>query len=146
MAEDKQPFIILIADDDADDRLLIEEALLESNFDGEIRFVEDGEALLDYLHRHEPYTVAPRPHLILLDLNMPRKDGREALREIKAVPHFRKIPIVVLTTSMAEEDILNAYALGVNSYITKPVSFNDLLNVMSTIVRYWFGVVWLPHQ
>ena len=138
---------ILIADDDEDDRLLAQEALEEARLANKLDCVEDGEQLLDYLYRRGPYTAlqtAPLPGLILLDLNMPRKDGREALQEIKADPVLRRIPVVVLTTSKAEEDILRTYDLGVSSFIVKPVSFDALVDVMKALSRYWFEIVELP--
>ena len=139
---------ILMADDDPDDRLLAERALHEYRLKNGIRFVEDGEELMDYLYRRGKYSApgaAPTPGLILLDLNMPRKDGREALAEIKRDPVLHKIPVVILTTSKAEEDIVRAYDLGVNSYITKPVSFQGLAEVMKTLSIYWFEIVKLPN-
>lgn len=138
---------ILMADDDADDRFLAEEALQEAHLRNKICFVKDGEELLDYLHHRGEFANAqtsPRPGIILLDLNMPRKDGREALIEIKADPDLRRIPIVVLTTSKAEEDVLRSYDLGVSGYITKPVSFEGLIEVMRVIGKYWFDIVELP--
>jgi CheY-like chemotaxis protein len=138
---------ILLADDDADDRVLAKDALDESRVVNDLRFVEDGEQLLDYLHRRGKFSnpeTSPRPGLILLDLNMPRKDGREALREIKSDASLRQIPIVVLTTSKAEEDIYRTYDLGVNSFITKPVTFEGLVGVMRTLGRYWLEIVELP--
>jgi CheY-like chemotaxis protein len=149
MADHVKPITILLADDDADDRILTKEALTESRVINDLRFVEDGEYLLDYLHRRGRYTspeASPRPGLILLDLNMPRKDGREALREIKGDPNLRSIPIVVLTTSKAEEDIYRTYDLGVNSFITKPVTFDGLVAVMRGLGRYWFEIVELPPE
>ena len=142
-----KPITILLADDDADDRMLARDALAESRLANDLRFVQDGEELMDYLHRRGRYASvesAPRPGLILLDLNMPRKDGREALREIKSAPGLRSIPIVVLTTSKAEEDIYRSYDLGVNSFITKPVTFEGLVAVMRGLGRYWFEIVELP--
>lgn len=142
-----KPITILLADDDADDRMLTRDALAESRVANDLRLVEDGEELMDYLHRRGKYADAatsPRPGLILLDLNMPRKDGREALREIKGEPSLRHIPIVVLTTSKAEEDIYRTYDLGVNSFITKPVSFQGLVAVMKALGKYWFEIVELP--
>ena len=139
--------IILIADDDEDDRLLAEEALRESRLANELRFVQDGEELMDYLLQRGEYAeegAAPRPGLILLDLNMPRKDGREALEEIKSHDQLRHIPVVILTTSRAEEDVFQSYDLGVNSFITKPVSFEGLVEVMMLLGRYWFETVELP--
>jgi CheY-like chemotaxis protein len=138
---------ILMADDDPDDRLMARKALEEYRVTNGIRFVEDGEQLLDYLHHRGKYAdpaTSPTPGLILLDLNMPRKDGREALAEIKADPQLRKIPVVILTTSKAEEDVIRSYDLGVNSYITKPVTFQGLAEVMKTLQIYWFEIVKLP--
>ncbi|WP_421826187.1 response regulator [Larkinella sp.] len=135
---------ILIADDDADDRLLIEQAFRECNLTSELHFVEDGEELMDFLYQREPYGSALRPSLILLDLNMPRKNGIQALREIKANEQFRQIPVVVLTTSTAEEDILRTYDLGVSSYISKPFDFSTLLDITTTIKKYWIDTVSLP--
>lgn len=139
--------MILIADDDAEDRMLTQDALAESRLANQLQFVEDGEELMDYLHnrgKYEDKVKYPRPGLILLDLNMPKKDGREALKEIKADDHFKRIPIVVLTTSKAEEDILKTYNLGVSSFITKPVKFDSLVDVMRTLSKYWFEIVELP--
>jgi len=139
--------VILMADDDADDRLLAKDALTECRISNELHFVENGEELLDYLLRRGRYTSlgdAPRPGLILLDLNMPKKDGREALKEIKADPELRKIPVVVLTTSRADTDIGRIYELGANSFISKPVSFDSLVDVMKILGRYWFEIVELP--
>ena len=137
---------ILLADDDPDDRLLASEALEESRLANELVTVEDGEELMDYLRYRGKYATRERrnPGLILLDLNMPRKDGREALAEIKADDELRRIPVVVLTTSKAEEDILRAYDLGVNSFITKPVTFAGLVQVMQQLGRYWLEIVELP--
>lgn len=142
-----KPIVILLADDDADDRMFATEALEESRLANELYCVQDGEELMDYLYHRGKYSdpaSAPRPGLILLDLNMPRKDGREALREIKADPALRMIPVVVLTTSQAEEDICRTYGLGVNSYITKPVTFEGLVEVMKALGKYWFEIVELP--
>lgn len=138
---------ILMADDDEDDRLLASEALSESRLANALHFVRDGEELMDYLYRRGQYVLesdSPRPGLILLDLNMPKKDGREALKEIKADSNLRQIPVVVLTTSMAEEDIYRTYDLGANSFIAKPVTFDSLVEVIKTIGRYWFEIVELP--
>lgn len=139
---------ILIADDDPDDRFMTQQALHEYRVKNGVTFVEDGEELLDYLYCRGKYAERPPqtlPGLILLDLNMPRKDGREALAEIKSHPQFRCIPVVVLTTSKAEEDILRTYDLGVNSYVTKPVTFQALAELMKTLCVYWFEIVKLPH-
>ncbi|HEY7769281.1 response regulator [Longimicrobium sp.] len=139
--------LILMADDDADDRLLAADALAEARLNNELRFVEDGEELMDYLNRRGRWSApgaAPRPGLILLDLNMPRKDGREALREIKAHPELRRIPVVVLTTSRAEEDVLRSYDLGASSFISKPVTFDGLVSAMKALGRYYIEIVELP--
>ena len=142
--DSKRPITILIADDDPEDRMLAAEALKESRLANDIRFVEDGEELIEYLTYRGRFANpddAPRPGVILLDLNMPRKDGREALREIKENPELRRIPIIVLTTSKAEIDIYRSYDLGVNSFIVKPVTFDSLVEVMQVIGRYWFEIV-----
>jgi CheY-like chemotaxis protein len=139
--------VILMAEDDPDDRLLSKEAFNEARLLNELRFVEDGEELIAYLAQTGKYsdpTLSPRPGLILLDLNMPKKDGREALEEIKANSKLRRIPVVVLTTSKAEEDILRSYDLGVSGYITKPVSLEGLISVMKAIGDYWLEIVELP--
>ncbi|MEM6314032.1 MAG: response regulator [Planctomycetota bacterium] len=135
---------ILLADDDPDDRLLAVDALRESRLLNELHCVNDGEELLEFLHKRGKYANAPRPGLILLDLNMPRKDGREALREIKADPEFSSIPVVVLTTSKAKKDILQTYDIGVSSFIVKPVTFAALVEIMESIGEYWFQLVALP--
>ncbi len=138
---------ILIAEDDEEDRMLTRDAMLESRLVNRIDFVEDGEELMDYLNNRGKYADIkeyPLPGIILLDLNMPRKDGREALKEIKSSEVFKKIPVIILTTSKAEEDILRSYNLGVNSFITKPVTFNGMVNVMQTIGKYWLEIVELP--
>ncbi|MFB8792437.1 MAG: response regulator [Potamolinea sp.] len=147
MKQRRTSITILMADDDEDDRLLAGEALAESRLANALYFVRDGEELMDYLYRRGKYVLesdSPRPGLILLDLNMPKKDGREALEEIKADPNLRQIPVVVLTTSMAEEDIYRTYDLGANSFIAKPVTFDSLVDVIKTIGRYWFEIVELP--
>ncbi len=149
MTDHARPIVILLADDDEEDRMLAADALEESRVVNDLRFVEDGEELLDYLWHRGRYAdpgSSPTPGLILLDLNMPRKDGREALREIKADPELRRIPVVVLTTSKAEEDIYRTYDLGANSFITKPVSFEGLVAVMRDIGRYWIEIVELPPE
>lgn len=141
------PITILMADDDPDDRQLTREAFEEAKLANDLRFVEDGADLLDYLNRRGKFTdpaTSPRPGLILLDLNMPRKDGREALQEIKADPRFKRIRIVIMTTSKAEEDILRTYNLSAASYITKPVTFEGLVDVIRTLGKYWLEIVELP--
>ncbi|MDX2003584.1 MAG: response regulator [Chitinophagales bacterium] len=142
------PITILMADDDEDDKMLTKEALTENRLANDLHFVQDGEELMDYLKQQGKFSDknAPKPDLILLDLNMPRKDGREALREIKSNPEFKRIPVVILTTSKAEEDIIKSYDLGVNSFITKPVTFNDLVRITKTLGDYWFEIVKLPNM
>jgi CheY-like chemotaxis protein len=143
------PIVILMADDDEDDRMLTAEALEESRLSNQIHFVENGEEAMDYLHRRGKYAdpvLSPRPGLILLDLNMPKKDGRETLREIKADPNFRRIPVVILTTSKAECDVYRSYDLGANTYISKPVTFDSMVDVMKTLGKYWFTLVELPPE
>lgn len=142
-----QPVTILMADDDPDDRELTREAFSEARLANEVRFVTDGVELMDYLHRRGAFAdpaAAPRPGLILLDLNMPRKDGRECLAEIKADPRLSSIRVIVLTTSKAEEDIVRSYELSASSYITKPVTFDALVEVVRTLGKYWLEIVELP--
>jgi CheY-like chemotaxis protein len=139
--------VILMADDDEDDRLLVKDAMAESGWAGDLFFVENGEELLDFLTHRGKYgngAAAPRPGLILLDLNMPKKDGREALRDIRADSDLRRIPVVVLTTSKADTDVSTIYELGANSFISKPVQFDALVNVMKLLGQYWFSTVELP--
>jgi CheY-like chemotaxis protein len=144
----REAVTILMADDDEDDRELARDALRESRLANELRFVVDGEDLMDYLRREgayaDPSANAPRPGIILLDLNMPKKSGREALGEIKSDERLRRIPIVVLTTSSDEQDVLSTYELGANSFITKPVTFAGLVEVLRAWGRYWFEIVDLP--
>lgn len=145
----ERPISILVADDDPDDRMMIEEAFVENRIANKIVFVEDGEQLMAYLRREGAYAElkdTPYPGIILLDLNMPKKDGREALREIKADPELCRIPVIVLTTSIAEEDIVRTYGLGVSSFITKPVSFEGLVDAVRVICRYWIQIVALPPE
>ncbi len=149
MIEPAKMITILLADDDPDDRQLTREAFLENRLANRFDTVEDGEELMEYLNRRGKYADlkgTPLPGLILLDLNMPRKDGREALKEIKADPELRRIPIVVLTTSKADEDIVRSYDLGVNSYVTKPVTFKSLVELVKVLGVYWFEVVQLPPE
>lgn len=140
---------ILMADDDTDDCLLVRDAFMENRVENCLRFVHDGEELLDYLHRRGKYVdgdLAPRPALILLDLNMPKKDGREVLKEIKSDPDIRGIPIVVLTTSREEFDIVRSYDLGASSFIIKPVTFNGLVEKIKSLGKYWLETVELPEM
>lgn len=147
-SENKIPITILICDDDEDDRMLTQQALQDAHVSNSIRFVVDGEQLLDYLYQRGEYAgetgKAPRPGLILLDLNMPKMNGREALKIIKEDKSLHDIPIVVLTTSRLDEDIVRSYQLGVNSFITKPVTFTGLVDAMNVLGRYWLEIVELP--
>lgn len=140
------PMTILIADDDADDRMFLEQAMRQIGYDQAIRFVEDGEELMDYLLRLGRYNElnAPWPNMLILDLNMPRKSGFQALSEIKDNPKLRRLPVVVMTTSSAEEDILKTYNLGVNSFVTKPFNYNRLVEMVGTLKMYWLDTVKLP--
>jgi CheY-like chemotaxis protein len=143
-----RPITLLFADDDDDDVAMTREALELSRLGNDIRRVADGEELMDYLLRRGRYSDpadAPAPGLILLDLNMPKKDGREALAEIKANADLRKIPVIVLTTSRAEEDVFRTYDLGVSSFISKPVTFERLVEAMKVLADYWFEIVELPN-
>ncbi|RYX81612.1 response regulator [bacterium] len=136
-----------MADDSEDDRLMTREALKESFVHNDLREVEDGEELMDYLLRRGPYTAiedSPRPGLILLDINMPRKDGYEALQEIRSDPVLRRIPVIILTTSDSEQDVIRSYDLGVNSFIAKPVTFAGLVEVMRMFGKYWIEIVAIP--
>lgn len=137
---------ILMADDDADDRMLMKEALDENNLLNQIHFVENGEELMHYLYRKGKFSSQPtfRPGLILLDLNMPKIDGREALKLIKSDKDLRRIPVVILTTSKEESDVLDTYDLGVNSFICKPVRYDHLIDIAREIGNYWFSTVTLP--
>lgn len=144
-----KPITILMADDDLDDCEMTREAFAANHLANDLRFVGDGVELMDYLKRRGKYAapgLAPTPGLILLDLNMPKKDGREALEEIKADPALREIPVIVLTTSKEEEDIHRSYQLHANSYITKPVTFESLIALVSALGKYWMEIVELPKR
>lgn len=143
----KKALTILMADDDEDDRMLTKEAMEESRVLNQLLFVEDGVELIAYLNgdgKYENRDQYPMPGLILLDLNMPKMDGREALKLIKSDPRLRRIPVVILTTSKAEEDMVRGYDLGAASYITKPVTFSALVELMRTLGKYWVEFVELP--
>jgi CheY-like chemotaxis protein len=144
----KIPITILICDDDEDDRMLTQQALQDAHISNDLRFVEHGEQLLDYLYQRGEFSgetgSAPRPGLILLDLNMPKMDGRDVLKRIKSDSTLVDIPIVVLSTSSLEEDVVKSYQLGVNSFITKPVTFSGLVDAMNVLGRYWLEIVELP--
>ena len=140
---------LLLADDDPDDRMLVEEAVEEGGLGIDLRSVEDGEELVSYLLHRGRYAApgsSPYPALILLDLKMPRKDGHQALKEIKGDPRLRRIPVVVLTTSKAEEDVARAYDSGANSFVVKPTDFRTLVEVMKTMEGYWGKTVTLPPE
>jgi CheY-like chemotaxis protein len=144
--EEKKSIHIVMAEDDPDDRMLTRRALKKSRLVNTFNTVEDGEELMDYLYQRGPYEKkeAPRPGLILLDLNMPRMDGREALQRIKSDSDLRRIPVIVLTTSEAEQDIVESYDLGVNAYVTKPVTFEGLVDAIQALGDFWFEIVKLP--
>jgi CheY-like chemotaxis protein len=136
-----------MCDDDPDDRLLFKDAITEASLINDISFTEDGQQLIEFLTRQGDYKNIQQqdlPDIILLDLNMPRKDGREALKEIKDNPKLRHIPVVILTTSKHEEDVFKSYDLGANSYITKPVTFDKLVDLVKQLSTYWFKIVKLP--
>jgi len=142
-----KPRTILIAEDDQDDRQWIKEALAKCQFEQPISFVVDGEELMDFLLHRGKYTATGNlayPGLILLDLNMPRKDGRECLKEIKNDPRIRHIPVIILTTSRAAEDTFRTYSLGANTVFHKPVTFDNLVKIMQTLTDYWFGMAEVP--
>jgi len=145
----KKPITILMAEDDLDDQILLQRALEESRFLNELHFVRDGEELLDYLYHRGLYTEpvkAPRPGLILLDLNLPKIDGQQVMQDIKSDPNLRRIPIVILTASHEEVDIHRSYALGASSYLRKPMRFESLVEVIETLGAYWFEIVELPPE
>jgi CheY-like chemotaxis protein len=148
MNQDTQPLVILMADDDEDDQKLAQDAMQRVCTDVTLHFVDDGVELMDYLRHRGRYEQndGTRPRLILLDLNMPMKDGREALAEIKSDDDLRQIPVIVLTTSEASEDVRMTYELGANAFISKPTSFSELIRLMSTICTYWLHVVRLPKE
>jgi CheY-like chemotaxis protein len=147
MTDDAKKFTILMADDDPEDCQMVKDALAEAGLDHDLRVVGDGEELFDYLNRRDRFSDAekfPRPDLLLLDLNMPRKDGREALRELKADPDFQRIPVVVLTTSVEDDDVGFCYNAGASSYCAKPSSYSALCELMQVVSKYWFEHVRLP--
>jgi CheY-like chemotaxis protein len=147
MSDQFRNVTILIADDDEDDRMLTRHALKANHVTNEIREVTDGEELMQYLRRQGAYAdpaSSPRPGIIFLDLNMPRKDGREALQEIKADPELRRIPVVILTTSREDEDVIRSYDLGVNSFIVKPVTLQGFIDAMKAFEQFWLALVEIP--
>src|SRR5438876_5266817 len=147
--DNSKPSVIVMAEDDLDDRLLVKDALAETNWEADLRFVDNGEEMMDYLSHTGKYadaSSAPRPSLILLDLNMPRKDGREVLREMKNRSDLKRIPVVILTTSKADTDIEKMYELGANSFISKPIEFEALVKLMRLLSEYWLQTVELPND
>jgi CheY-like chemotaxis protein len=149
MIDAVRPITILIADDDAEDRDLAQRGLRAARLDNDLRFVSDGDELMDYLFRrgrYEDAATSPRPGLLLLDLQMPKRDGLSCLKELRANAELRALPVVMLTTSSAEKDVFDSYDLGVNSYITKPVTFSGLVDAMRAIGHYWFRIVELPAE
>jgi chemotaxis family two-component system response regulator Rcp1 len=137
--------VLLVEDNPGDVRLTLE-ALKENRLHSNIHVAKDGEEAMAFLHQEESYTDAPRPDLVLLDLNLPRKDGREVLAEIKGDPDLKRIPVVILTTSQAEEDILRTYNLHANCYVTKPVDLDQFIKVVQAIKEFWFTIVRLPSE
>jgi len=149
MKDELKSITIVMADDDPEEAMLVREALEDARLANDLHIVGDGQELMDYLHRRGDYAdpaSSPRPGVILLDLNKPRKDGRDALFEIKEDPDLKSIPVVVLTTSKADEDIASSYLSGANTYITKPVTFEKMVDIMKAIGRYWFKIVEMPPQ
>lgn len=140
--------VILIADDDDDDRVLLRQALMSASFDGIVEFVENGEQLIHYLDacQQGKSDAPPTPTLLLVDLNMPIVNGLEALKQIKSSAHYRHLPVVILTTSSAEQDIRESYNLGAASFVTKPITFSQLVETMNALQAYWLGTVRLPRQ
>ena len=142
----ERPIDILLVEDSPSDAQLAMEALESAKIANRLSHVEDGVAAMQFLRREGPYRDAPHPELILLDLNLPRKDGREVLEDLKQDPQLQRIPVVVLTTSGAEQDVLRSYALHANCYITKPVDFTQFMDVVKSIEHFWLAVVTLPKE
>lgn len=144
MTNEKRQFTILIVEDDPVDTELLIEALQDDRLVNEVKYVRDGTELMNYLRQENGFrdkSQSPRPDLILLDLNLPKMDGREALKEVKSDPNFRRIPVIVMTTSKSEEDIYLSYNLGANSYIVKPFSFDSMVEIIRSVKKYWFDIV-----
>ena len=144
MVSEKKHFTVLIAEDDSVDIELLIESLQGDGLVHEVKYVSDGSELMDYLRQEDSFSdksESPRPDLILLDLNLPKMDGREALRKIKSDPNFRRIPVIVMNTSKSEEDIYQSYDLGANSYIVKPFSFDSMVEIIRSVKEYWFDIV-----
>jgi CheY-like chemotaxis protein len=146
MPNESQRRVLLMADDDAEDRQLVRDALVENGFDHELRWVCDGVELFEYLRQEGEYAErsSPRPDIILLDFKMPRMDGREVLGKIKSDPGLRQIPVIALTTSAADDDIAFSYNAGANSFITKPTSFREWVDILRIVCTFWFQVAELP--
>ena len=142
--DEPKPIEVLLVEDDPGDVVLITEAFEDNKVNNTLRVVQDGVEALQYLRREPPYEDAAEPDLVLLDLNLPRKDGREVLAEVKADERLRRVPVVVLTTSKAEEDILRSYDLHANAYVTKPVDFDRFIEVVRQIDEFFVSVVKLP--
>jgi two-component system, chemotaxis family, response regulator Rcp1 len=142
--KDTKPVVILLVEDNPGDARLTQEALKEGKVLNELHIASDGVEAIAFLNREGKYVSAPRPDIILLDLNLPRMDGREVLAIIKNDPMFKRIPVVILTTSKAEEDIIRTYDLHANCYITKPVDLDQFLNVVQMVENFWFTIVCLP--
>ena len=140
------PATILLVEDSPGDVRLTREALRDAKVCNDLHVVSDGEEAMHFLRRRGQYVDAPRPDLVLLDLNLPRKDGREVLEEMKADPELRRIPVIVLTTSAAEADVLQSYELHVNAYVTKPLDLNGFVQVVRSIETFWLGIVQLPPE
>ena len=139
-----RPIEILMVEDNPGDVRLTREALRGGKIWNEIHVVTDGVAAIEFLRNSPPYEHAPRPDLVLLDLNLPKKDGREVLAMMKGDPNLKAIPVVILTTSQAEEDVIRAYNLSCNCYVTKPVDFDQFTRIVQTIEQFWLSVVTLP--
>jgi len=149
MTSERKNFTILLVEDDPVDTELLIEALQDDRLVNEIKYVRDGTELMNYLRQEDGFgdkTQSPRPDLILLDLNLPKMDGREALKEVKSDPNFRRIPVIVMTTSRSEEDIYLSYNLGANSYIVKPFSFDSMVEIIRSVKKYWFDIVELTSK
>jgi CheY-like chemotaxis protein len=141
-----KPVEILLVEDNKGDVGLIEEVFEDAKIHNNLNVVEDGEEAVFYLHGNGKFSGSRRPDIILLDLNLPKKDGREVLREVKEDVNLKNIPVVILTSSSAENDILQAYELHANAYVTKPIDFNQYITVVDSIVHFWLGVVQLPSK
>ncbi|MGM0588974.1 MAG: response regulator [Bacteroidota bacterium] len=145
MQKNRPVEILLIEDNEADVRLT-REGIKEAKINNNLSVVRDGEEAMDYLHKRNGFEDVPRPDLVLLDLNLPKKDGREVLEEIKSSEDLRRLPVVVLTTSEAEKDIVKSYELHANCYVTKPLGLDQFVEVIKAIEDFWFSIVKLPEE